>query len=168
MPGQERAWLETLARLLLAAETHKLKVHLCRRYILKDGQMVFGWHVQIDSPNAKSVKSQIEPLLEVLKAARPSLVQEPVAAQSPEPAVQPMPRGRPQRPPGTTAHPRSPNEPARVQRAPEGFQPSLTTVRDDVDEDGKRHIEQEFPLPHVFREMNRPNDKDRGARKTGG
>ena len=166
VPGQEREWLEALARMLAVAEENKIKVHLCRRYILRDGQMVFGWHIQVEASSAKALKTAVEPIAAVLKSARPRLTpQEPIAV--PPPLSSRAVRARIPAP-GTTAHGRSPNSPAQVQEAPDNFHPTLRTVRDDVDDDGKRHIEQEFPIPHVYKELNAPNDKQRGAKKTAG
>ena len=54
--GQAKAWLANVEKLLHIAEDNDIPLHLCRQYVLKNGQMVFGWHVAIDAKSAEDLK----------------------------------------------------------------------------------------------------------------
>lgn len=166
--GQERAWLELAQELLAYCEGTGVDLHLCRRFLLKDGQMVSGWHLELMAP-AKTLKKAFPGFLATLQSAAPEL-----GADAPPTYVDPprQPAARPQEPPrpgqrmGT---PIPPGPPARVDPAPPGFMPTLKVIKDEVDDNGKRTIVEEMPLPHVYREMNRPAHRDgKGARMSDG
>lgn len=172
VPGQEKGWLQAVDKLLVLSETlPAAELHICRRYVRKNGQMVFGWHISIDCKSAKALQEVVGEVARVLGEFRPTLEEPP---PRPEPAVvaqpahrQPLAPGRhpsPQMPP-----PRPPNEPGTVIGSePPNFRPAVRVVQNTRDGEGKVHIVEEMPLPHVYSEMNRPNSKGKGAKLTGG
>ena len=49
IPGQEKAWLQIVEAMLVYANgSDSFEFHVCRRYVMKNGGMVFGWHISID------------------------------------------------------------------------------------------------------------------------
>ena len=143
VPGQEKPWLSVMDKILaipLPGETH-----LCRRYMRKDGRMVFGYCLILDMGPARLLKSAVEKVIEVLKEAKPVLapVDErpaPVADRTSSPVV--------------------------VRQEPQQ-KVEIRVVKREVDEEGNEIIEEVMPLPHVRGEMNRPSRKGgRGATRT--
>lgn len=155
--GQETAWLETLKQLLEAGEATGSTFHICRKYLLKDGKLVYGWHFQIESKS--ELKAKLEVAKSVLAKAQPSLA---VEEEEPKPVLQsklPKAHVKPAAPgqhPKKQAVPRPPAEEAVVEEPPDDFEFKIRTVEDRIDEGGKRRIVQEVPLPHVYSELNVP------------
>jgi hypothetical protein len=116
------------------------ETHVCRRYVRKDGQMVFGYCLIFDAGKARPLKGVLQKVYEVLAQAKPSL-----AAAAPAPTPQP--------PPTQTRNSR-PLE--------------IRVVERRVDEDGNEIIIEEMQLPHVRAgDMNKPTHKGgRGAART--
>lgn len=186
VPGQEAAWLEVVDQLLALEETLPVSLHVCRRYLRKNGKMVYGWHLGL-SGTMSELEALSAAIVPVLAAARPSLdapaaparsraARPPPEAPQEAPEAPPEPRqaarSRPlapgQRPPPREAPPREPGAPAAGVEAPEGFIPTLRVTKREIGDDGKERIEETMPLPHVYREMSRPRPgSKRGAYKQG-
>ncbi len=60
VPGQETNWLKFIEKLLHVAEDNSLDIHICRKYLLKDGKMVFGWHIGLNG--------KMEEIFEILQS----------------------------------------------------------------------------------------------------
>lgn len=169
IPGQEKAWLQAVNKLLVFFDEEPDKLHICRRYVLKNEQMVFGWHLAITCKSAKMLGEVTSAVVGVLQQFRPTL-NEPEPARL-EPAVVPQASSRPmapgRHPPPRAPTPRAPGEPGTVVGTPPDTI-SLRVVQNSRDEHGKVTIVEEMALPHVYTEMNRPNSKGRGAKLTGG
>ena len=167
VPGQEAQWLRQVDALLARFEDGKMSLHLCRRYLRKNGQMVFGWHLGV-SGSMSEVRAGVRAVIEVLAGARPTLDGAPRQAPSPgRPASQraapeeeaPLEDPGPGRAPGPPA--------AVVPQKPGTFR--LRTISRDVDQEtGAPFIVEEMQLPHVTKEMNRPTAGGRGATFTAG
>ena len=101
VPGQARAWLAVVATTLQAADSAGIELHICRQYVWKGGQMVFGWHVGLDCPSAKELGKQVLWLHEALRGVQPDLVapnvvtsvvaQPPAAREASEEDEEPIP-----------------------------------------------------------------------------
>ncbi len=155
--GQEKPWLDVVTQLLETAESTNLTFHICRRYVLKDGMLVFGWHIQIEA-TTKGMDAAVVVVAQILAKSRPTLgapIQRPQAA-----ATTKQPFRRPAAPgqhPVKLAAMRAPAGGSEIEDAPEGYEFKETVVVDRVDEDGTRHVETEVPLPHVYRDSNVPS-----------
>lgn len=169
IPGQEKPWLQVVDRLLQLGEELSEDFHICRRYVRKNGVMVFGWHLAFTCKSAKALQTVIDNVVKnVLEEARPTLQQEVVEEQPAAPVAvhrQPMAPGR--HPPPRAPTPRAPGAPGTVVGTPPATV-GITVVQNSRDEKGKLTIVEEMPLPHVYAEMNRPNEKGKGAKLTGG
>lgn len=156
IPGQEKPWLEVITQLLEVSEAKGLNYHVCRRYIRKDGKLVFGWHIQIEADKA-GMKEAVESACKVMALAKPSLVAPPPPRdiQMPQPYRRAAAPG--QHPQKLAAVPRSPGSQAFVPEAPPGYEFKETTLVDELDADGKRHVETLVPLPHVYGDLNTPS-----------
>jgi hypothetical protein len=160
VPGQEGPWLETLTQLLEASEGSGSLFHICRRYILRDGKLVYGWHIQIEGPKAE-MKEKVELAKTVLAKANPTLY--PAGTTQKLPVQSALPKAAPKRPlapgqhpPPRAAVPRPPSGEAAVDSPPPNFEFKIRTIEDRIDEGGKRRIVEEIPLPHVYRDLNVP------------
>jgi hypothetical protein len=131
----------------------------CRRYLLKDGQMVYGWYIQIESKNAKTLEVRASLLNAVLISFAPGL--EPVK-QVAEPYRPPLSPG--QHPTQQMPPPRPPNAPGLAHPLPPGASPQLVTIKSGRDDKGNNVIIEEMPLPHIGKDLNDINAKGRGAK----
>lgn len=147
VPGQDPAWVKAMESILQSNPT----VHLCKKFVMKNGSMVFGWHIFIESKSAKTLEQDVHSVCEILSNVSPSL--EPATPAPKKPSVA-----------GPTLVPRPPNEPAAVQEAPSSFVFSKRTAQRTVNQKGEVTIIEEMPIPHVYSEMNRPNSKGKGAK----
>jgi hypothetical protein len=185
-PGQEAPWLGVVDQVLSLTEAAPLSLHICRRYLRKNNRMVFGWHIGL-SGSLTEVEAAVQAVVPVLVAARPELDgaapaparpparaggrEAPEEGDGPEDAPEAGPARRSQplapgrHPPAKDVTPRPPGPPASGVTPPEGFIPRIRVVKNEVGADGKLRIIEEMPLPHVYREMNKPFDPDstRGA-----
>lgn len=129
VPGQEAAWIQTVDRLLRweTEQTDKTNLFIARRYLLKEGKMVFGWFLKFSGPNRKSIVAAAERLVEVLK--RPTAVAPTQIVQAPQ--VQSSGALRPQT-------------------------GGMKVVRRETGEDGQIIEETEMRLPHVPSDLNVP------------
>lgn len=71
--GHDAKWLVLIEKLLNVGEAQKLNLHICRRYLLKNGKMVFGWHVGITGnlDNSYAAISHALRNTKPLKASKP-------------------------------------------------------------------------------------------------
>ena len=182
IPGQEKGWLSVVNRMLELQESSGGllgDLHVCRRYIRKNGSMVFGWHISIDCKSAKALSAAVDAIVnEILLGCRPSLDEPQQRHEYQEPAIAPQaavaaqsraPLAPGQHPPPRAASPRAPGAPGGPNTPPpNNLTPGLRVVQNFRDENGRQTIVEEMPLPHVHSEMNRPNSKGKGAKFTGG
>lgn len=164
VPGQEKSWLNVVEKILTASEEASQDVHLCRRYVLRDGQMLFGWHIQVDAEKVKDLMAAVEVVVQVLASAKPSLDVAPkepprpptVPRQNVQQPRRPLAPG--QHPPKAPAHPRAPSGgPGTAHEAPAGFSFEKRTVLKKREENGMEMIVEEMPLPHIHSELNVPS-----------
>ena len=163
IPGQEKPWLRIVEDLLKTCDD--LDTHVCRRYLMKNGSMVFGWHIAISVKKASELGAAMERISTVLASAAPVL--NPTYAVTPAvPQVQqhrrPLAPG--QHPQQQNAPPRPPGEPGMYQEPPPGFVPQMTVIRRGKDQKGEVLI-REMPLPHIYHDLNEPNAKGKGAKR---
>lgn len=171
VPGQERAWLGVADELLTYGEDSGTDVHLCRKYLRKNGRMVFGWYLAL-SAAPRRLAQALGGVQQILAAAVPELTDALADA-----AAGSLARGDDAAfaapPPGSLRPPEReqerwddvrPQEPTSS-TPPPGFVPRIRVVRDEIDgETGRRIVEEEVPLPHVYRELNQLNERGRGAK----
>lgn len=156
VPGQDKAWLQIVKELLEEEST----LHLCRRYLVKYKQLVFGWHIEFTVKNSKAAEVMVESLNKVLSKAKPTLervqeepVERAVLTQLPETVR----RGR------RVADP----DPEPLHVGPQQVR-GVRVVEQGRDAKGKPWTVQEMPLPHVSRDLNAPTSpKSKGARSIG-
>jgi hypothetical protein len=167
--GQEKPWLQVVAKILRLATVADFEVHICRQYVLNEGSMVFGWHVGIETKKAAELDAALTSIKDLLVDVGPGFQDKPeVAVATPAvPSVEQDPevlKARIQA--HTTAHPRSPSysgpDPVIPPNAPA---PKLQMTRNSTDRNtGLPIVEYEMPLPNVYtQDMNKPNAKGRGA-----
>lgn len=165
IPGQEGPWLKLLAALLALDDGGAPSLHICRRYVLREGELAFGWHIQAEAP-ARKLSGLVVAMTAVLSEARPQLTR---VGADPERVQRPSQPARPGQHPPREAGLRAPGIPADVPPTPPGLDVSLKVIRKEIDEEtGVTIIEEEMPLPHVYRELNRPTATGRGAKHTAG
>lgn len=173
VPGQETAWLKVVESILITLEADadwadKPDVILARRYVAKDGKMVFGWYISVIAKSAKDLEKVVLFLQRHLEDAKPSLTSvEPPA----EKATSEAPRHRAlapgQHPKQRPADARAASEALSNPEPPENFNPGLRIVKKSFDSSGRLETVEEMPLPHVYKELNTPNEKGKGAWKDG-
>lgn len=196
VPGQAQAWLKVVERILREASGSEMVFHLCRQYVWKDGRMVFGWHVGVES-TAATLSGHLTWLRELLRDVEPELTPEeaPASAAAPQAAAQAPAAPEddeedldvPEGPPSaelaarraefrkhTNATPRMPDPvPKGAVVPPEAkVKPTLKVVERSQAKDQKNRMVpvtvEEFPLPGVYvDDMNKPNEKGRGASTLG-
>jgi hypothetical protein len=165
VPGQEKPWIAVVDQLLTAVEPLQAAgtgadIHLCRKYLRREGQLVFGWFLSIVVPKAKELDTVLAAVLPVLQAARPVLtpVTPPVAPQAPQAPTAP-------------AQAASYDEPVEQVRQPEHV-PRLRKVVVEDEIDGGTREEIVIPLPHASKGRNMPSkpvwDENEGRFRGGG
>jgi hypothetical protein len=178
VPGQEAAWLSVVESVLIdfemaAWEGAKPDLIIARRYVAKEGKLVFGWYINIVAKSLKDLEQMVRMMQLHLEAAKPTLAPAPVREQqqpAPAPVAQAAQRQRTlapgEHPPPRPAVPRAPGQ-GTARDAPPGFRPTLRVVKHEVLAGGKGVItEEEMPLPHVYsNDMNKPTAKDKGAKR---
>lgn len=85
VPGQEKNWLKVVNSLLKWADARgKTDLFIARRYLLKEGSMVFGWYIRLQTKNAKDLKSASDEVCELLTKSKPStpIVQKRISSSS--------------------------------------------------------------------------------------
>lgn len=156
VPGQEKAWISVIDQ-LLSTDVGNCDLHVCRKYVKKEGRLLFGWFIGLSAPTVKVVAKSVDALAPVLKAAS-SLVVEEVST----PAKTTAPTGKSPMASNfdfkkwTDASPRASEYSGPDPVAPAKSTFSLKTVSHGI---------QEMPLPHVYsKDMNKPAaGSNRGA-----
>ena len=151
VPGQEKPWMAVVVGMLKVATDERIGLHICKRFLLMEGQLVYGWHLSVTMKGAKVVESAVKSLIDqVLSKAKPSL--SPVVEERQAPP-RPAPSGG-----------RRQAEPDPTPQSQEAGVAGISVVARGHDAKGKAWTVQEMPLPHVTRDMNVPTQKRKGAR----
>lgn len=132
IPGQEASWLSVVEALLRWGDEKsnvKDRLFIARRYLLKDGKMVFGWFVGIDMPSAGKLQDACKTMAELISNHQPELSP---AVSTPQPSRTP------------------------VKASPAVGAPSIRVISKGTDGEGKDYEVTEMPLPHVTRDLNAP------------
>lgn len=160
VPGQTKGWVSLVDELLTAAG-EKYELHVCRRYVRKNGKMAFGWFIGIETKNAKELFTAVQELAPIIVAGRSKFVTAqviPLVSKRKTAAVQEeveeqRPGYRPdfQLQQFTKANPRAPEY-----SGPDPKVPREAVFRATTRREGDQVIT-EMPLPHVHtRDINRP------------
>lgn len=168
LPGQEASWIAVVDQLLALTEEKSIDLHVCRRYVRRNGGMVFGWFLGIETKNAKSLVEAVGAIVAVLKTAKPDLqaaVQAPTAAAPKQSSLVLKPLTRNEIEQHTKAFPRPPNEAGPDPVAPRGVSPSLKVVSRGQDEKGRPMDVVEMQLPHTYKDLNIPKPVTGGPLK---
>lgn len=171
VPLREKAVIQMLTEVLTTAEKEAINLHVCKRFILKDGKLAFGWNFALDCKSAKAALVAVEVISKRLVEIQPDLV---VAEQAllpePEPAPAPVRPATQSTPDAATLRRRG-----IAVHTEAGIIGNVTERRGSLQRgvatEGRLTITQqdsggtvfEMPLPHVRREMNVPNERGRGA-----
>lgn len=92
LKGRAPAWLSIMEELLQVCEADAFPVHLCRRYVLKDGKMVFGWHIGFEARSAAELSASLAALRTLVEKREPDLgPAETVVAVTSQPGPPPPP-----------------------------------------------------------------------------
>lgn len=180
LPGQEKAWLKSVDAMLHLGIEHNIPFHICRQYFLKDGKMVYGWHVSIEAKSAKDLDAHLGLFRDLASSFEMDLT--PVGPPPPtsppaEPDSDPDPvlakdaasrQAAYQARTSAAPRPAAPVDRA-LPEAPADYNPNPRVVYRGSAKDSKNRIVpviiEEFSLPHVFtNDMNKPNEKGRGAK----
>ena len=179
LPGAGKVWIKAISSILSDADDADLKFHLCRQYIMKDGALVFGWHVGIEAKTTKDVERHLNWLKDALSTIE--ILPSPTPIKNQE-QIQPVEQEEPETPPPadiqkrqadyhkhTEAAPRSSEgDLPGGSQAPEGFKPVIRRFNAGTMTDRRGNLVQvivdEFPIPHTYtNDMNKPNAKGRGV-----
>jgi hypothetical protein len=194
--GQDKAWLRAIEHLLRIGADNDIQFHLGTRFVLKDGVMVKGWDVVIEAKSSTDLKRcldifkaaaqtivELDPLplpIESFAPIRPSVVTVPEdPVEEPTPAVPALTKAELDKraveyAKHTTAQPRGSAGMAEGDFPPpppiEDTRPKIifrSTAKDSRNRTVPVIVE-EMVLPHYYPEdMNKPNERDRGATTTG-
>lgn len=186
VPGQEAGWLQVLPRLLKASEEFGFDLHLCRKYVLRNGRLVYGWYIGVESKNTKSLMDAVINLNEILSKAKPILNKPAHLAPGKHPTqkskdplaagYQPGPDFKPPKPkkvaPGRPQY-ETDNYRKKIPYAPPGTESTtdnpvlvVASRKQIKDRKGRPMVEEviEVPLPHIYTEdMNKPNERGGGV-----
>lgn len=164
--GQDPSLLELIKLILLKAEEEKISLHVCKRFVAKDGALAYGWNFAIDTLNSKKLKDAIDILRPLLEAARPDLenVEEeaPVQVVASKPQVDARTAIRQagvtvDREAGTMGKLAPLNAGADIKYKVGERLPGAVLSLVSVNQEGNVKTEIfEMPLPHVTRELNIP------------
>lgn len=177
IPGQEKAWVKLVDALLLKAEAKGITVHVCRRYIRKDGRMAFGWFLGVEAKSALALIDAVKDLVGVLEGG-PGFAKAVAEVEVPMPTkkyVSPYQDKTPksvqdaldgdsvERSAATREHREFEVGPDPV--APKGARlPALKVISMGTDDKGMRTSVEEMPLPHTYKDSNKPKPgKTKGA-----
>jgi hypothetical protein len=167
LKGRAAQWLQRVDHLLRLGEEHDIPLHLCRKYVLKDGKMVFGWHVGIEAKNAGDLlrclsliraefeKGEMEgtPLAESLDQSPPEEASVAAPASKQFSDKEKADRAENYRK-HTQGVPRMAENIQADPVPPPGYEFSLRVVEAGSARNRKGQMEPveviEFPLPHVF------------------
>lgn len=173
VPGQEPPWLKVVEAVLLdfdsaTWEGEKPDLVIARRYVAKDGRMVFGWYINIVAKTVKDIERMVSLLETHLETAKPTLTPRPAPRYTEDEAVdEPPPQRTRALPAGQhpanmqAAKPRPASESYPQRPPPANFKPTLRVTKKGKD---GQVLEEEMPLPHIHgSDMNTPNQKGKGA-----
>lgn len=163
--GMEKEWPKAAEALLTSMEGAGVSPHVCKRYLMKNGSMVYGIHVSVEAASAKQLKGALSSLVGTISPVVEQAAKPAPAPQAGAKSVMPMSYAEYRK--FTSASPRPPSDPARLDPIPKGFVYKTKTIASGVNEGGKTTVIEEIPLPHVHHDMNVPNSKGKGARLTG-
>ncbi len=137
MPGHESRWLSMVESLLQWAETAGVQEYflVARKYLLKDGKMVFGWYIRLEASSATRLQETCQSFAECLQAA--TRVAEDIPVQAARPALA--------------------AQAPQVTQAPKKNGPSIQIVKQWTDDNGKQWEESVMPLPHAHKDLNIPS-----------
>lgn len=138
VPGQEKAWLDVLTKLLKSRASSLVDLLICRKYLIKNNRLVFGWYISLRGINTASVQEACTELKAVLAKARPSL-------EDTKPSTPQV------------------NVPRVLAQEPASAHGGLRVISRSRDARGNVVTEEEFPIPHVYGMMNIPNEKGKGV-----
>jgi len=162
-PDKSKEWPVVAENLLRAAADMGVTMHVCKQYLLKDGEMVYASYVSMEATSVKQLRSALSELADKMESGRPPKAKPAVNA---DPVVKPLSYKEYKK--QTTATPRAPM-PGELKNipVPPGFQYQSKRVSTGVGANGTQIVIDEVPIPNVFHEMNVPNAKGRGAKYTG-
>lgn len=171
--GQDRQLMTMVEALLKSAAETEVVVHVCKRFVIKEGRLVFGWNFAVEAKSSKELlaavgklKEALEPIQQMAPPSRPVYRTDAQAMESMGLTKRRKPN---QRANGITVD----AEAGRMGRlAPAGSRTAYRlgklaghriSLVEKKDEGGIPTLTFEMPLPHVTRELNVPNEKGRGA-----
>lgn len=182
VPGSDRPLMAMVDQLLAGAEKAGVPVHVCKKFVRKDGKMVFGWNFSVESKTVKELADAVAKVKAVLDAVELAIIPKEDApeqlAQEPEAApAQPGPKSEYKtdqqvaRSLGITIDSQAgrlgrlaPTKSTTQYKVGEKVSgPRISLVQTGQDTDGRPIMVAEMPLPHVTRELNVPNEKGKGA-----
>lgn len=155
--GQDKDWLDQVLQILLECEKFGLEVLIAKRYLLKEGRMVFGWYLKFTAKNAAELNKKVMEVFTKVDLMSKSVVSSNVPVRPAPPGVHPKKIPAP-RPPQTSG----------PDPIPSNVSPRIKRVERKFDQESGRVTEVfEMPLPHVTKPMNIPNERGRGASSAG-
>lgn len=171
VPRREKAVLHMLTEILTTAEKESISLHVCKRFILKDGKLAFGWNFALDCKNPKAASMAVGVISKRLVELQPDLAEQDEPQAPPEPT--PTPQAASQAPQsfdplalrrrGIAVHTEA-GIIGNVQERRGSFQRGVPTEgRLTITYQQGKDAIFEMPLPHVTREANIPNERGRGA-----
>jgi len=145
LPGTEAAWIKVVQNLLEVSEVNNINILVCRRYLLKEGNLVFGWYIQISGKKVAEVVKAVELLIqEVLEKAKPIL--------------ESLNKIKPSKESHVTLERPPLKAPKREDSVLSKTGPTIRVVHRSVDSNTGEVVEiKEMPLPHVYRDLNVPS-----------
>jgi hypothetical protein len=165
VPGQDPQLLELLKNLLVKAEEAEIHLHVCKRFVAKEGALAYGWNFAIDTSSGKKLKEAIDVIKPLLEEARPdlqSMVQVQASQASPPQKIDVRAAARKA---GVVVDseagfmgklaPRNAGEDIKYEVGKRLPGASMSLVSVNVEGDSRTEI-YEMPLPHVTRELNIP------------
>jgi hypothetical protein len=177
-PGQDKEWLKAVEDILRLQFPEGVTVKVGTRFVLKDDKLVKGAFIYAGTKRVKAFPEVIERIVETLEVHRANLnavvERRPVVAAvapkvevAPEDVVTGPVRLDPKEvAKHTTASPRPPDGSDPDPVIPAGSQsPTIKMIRNEITEGGVRVTEHEMPLPNIYKELNKPNERGRGAWK---
>lgn len=144
--GQEKGWIATIDE-MLSTDIGNVELHVCRRYVRKDGKMAFGWFIGLNASSGKAVNVALEKLSPILKQASSRFSNS--VAEAPK-TISEVPQ--PYRPDFklkdfTDARPRTPEFSGPDPKVPKNAVFRLNATKEGFD----------MALPHVYgNDINRP------------
>lgn len=149
--GQEKPWLEVVAKLLKWAMTATVDIHICKRFILKEENLAYHWGIDIVFKETKTINFLVSSIIEeVLSKVKPVLIEKEVVQEKTIPQSIRAPKNYVTKMGHTKLALQTYT--AEIDRQSTLFDPTPRIVR-VAQENG---IAFEMPLPHTLRELNIP------------